>query len=220
MKIRRFLLLERMAVNDIMGGMFGAIGVLAALCERDHTGLAQWVPCVERAQPEPPRRARQAAAGAHPSNSLALLRHLWRAPRTRGSAALGIRVGRKRVPRLMREAGLRGACRPRFICTTHRAARARPAADLVQRHFRAEAPNQLWVADATYIPTKAGFYYLAVVLDVYRRRIVGWAMDSHLRTALMLQALDMALEQRHLTSVIHHSDQGCQGGFNRSSQHL
>ncbi|MGE8452982.1 MAG: IS3 family transposase, partial [Pseudomonadales bacterium] len=70
--------------------------------------------------------------------------------------------------------------------------------------------NQLWVADATYIPTKVGFYYLAVVLDVYSRRIVGWAMDSHLRTALMLQALDMALEQRHPTSVIHHSDQGCQ----------
>lgn len=122
----------------------------------------------------------------------------------------GVRVGRKRVARLMREAGLRGACRPHFICTTHRAARARPAADLVQRHFRAEAPNQLWVADATYIPTKVGFYYLAVVLDVYSRRIVGWAMDSHLRTALMLQALDMALEQRHPTSVIHHSDQGCQ----------
>ncbi|BDB29293.1 hypothetical protein Tamer19_52050 [Cupriavidus sp. TA19] len=76
----------------------------------------------------------------------------------------GIRVGRKRVARLMREAGLRGACRPHFICTTRRAAWARPAADLVQRHFRAEAPNQLWVADATYIPTAAGFFYLTVVL--------------------------------------------------------
>jgi len=122
----------------------------------------------------------------------------------------GIHVGRKRVARLMREAGLRGACRQRFICTTHRAPISRPAPDLVQRHFCADAPNQLWVADATYIPTAAGFYYLAVVLDVYSRRIVGWAMGSHLRTALMLQALDMALAQRHPSAVIHHSDQGCQ----------
>ncbi|WP_369796577.1 IS3 family transposase [Cupriavidus sp. amp6] len=120
----------------------------------------------------------------------------------------GVHVGRKRVARLMREAGLRGACRPRFICTTHRAGRTAP--DLVQRHFYADAPNQLWVADATYIPTAAGFYYLAVVLDVYSRRIVGWAMGSHLRTALMLQALDMALAQRRPSAVIHHSDQGCQ----------
>jgi putative transposase len=78
----------------------------------------------------------------------------------------GIHVGRKRVARLMREAGLRGACRQRFIRTTHRAPQGRPAPDLVQRHFCADAPNQLWVADATYIPTAAGFYYLAVVLDV------------------------------------------------------
>lgn len=74
---------------------------------------------------------------------------------------------------------------------------------------RTVTPNQLWVADATYIPTAAGFYYLAVVLDVSSRRIVGWAMGSHLRTALMLQALDMALAQRHPSAVIHHSDQGC-----------
>jgi len=122
----------------------------------------------------------------------------------------GIHVSRKRVARLMREAGLRGACRVRFICTTRRAQRARPAADLVQRHFCADAPNQLWVADATYIPTAAGFYYLAVVMDVYSRRIVGWAMGSRLRTALMVQALNMALGQRRPGSVIHHSDQGCQ----------
>ena len=122
----------------------------------------------------------------------------------------GIHVARKRVARLMREAGLRGVSRRRWVTTTRRAAWARPAPDLVQRHFQAEAPDRLWVADATYIPTAVGFFYLAVVLDVYSRRIVGWAMDSHLRTALMLQALDMALAQRRPDGVIHHSDQGCQ----------
>lgn len=128
----------------------------------------------------------------------------------RAYCARAIHVGRKRVARLMREAGLGGVCRPRFICTTHRDLRARPAHDLVQRHFCADAPNQLWVADATFVPTASGYYYLAVVLDVYSRRIVGWAMDSHLRTALMVQALDIALAQRRPDAVIHHSDQGCQ----------
>lgn len=122
----------------------------------------------------------------------------------------GIHVARKRVARLMREAGLRGVSRRRWVTTTRRAACARPAPDLVQRHFQAEAPDRLWVADATYFPTAVGFFYLAVVLDVYSRRIVGWAMDSHLRTALMLQALDMALVQRRPDGVIHHSDQGGQ----------
>ena len=110
----------------------------------------------------------------------------------------------------MREMQLRGACRRKFITTTQRDASARPAPDLVNRHFAAEAPNQLWVADATYIPTWAGFMYLAIVLDVYSRRIVGWALENHLRTELMLSALDRAYAQRHPQEVVHHSDQGTQ----------
>ena len=125
-------------------------------------------------------------------------------------AEQGIHVGRKRVARLMRIAGLRGVSRRRWISTTQRQPDARPAPDLVQRHFNADRPDQLWVADATYVPTAVGFLYLAVVLDVFSRRVVGWAMGNHLRTALMLQALDMALAQRHPNGVIHHSDQGCQ----------
>jgi len=120
------------------------------------------------------------------------------------------RVGRKRVARLLVRAGLRGVSRRQWPVTTVRAAAARPAPDLVQRAFTATAPNQLWVADITYIPTAAGFLYLAVVLDVWSRRIVGWAMATHLRTALVLGALDMAVAQRRPTAVIHHSDQGCQ----------
>ena len=87
---------------------------------------------------------------------------------------------------------------------------ARPAPDLVERNFAAAAPNRLWVAAITYIPTWAGFLYLAVVLDTFSRRIVGWAMETHLRTELVLQALNLALWQRRPKEVIHHSDQGSQ----------
>jgi len=122
----------------------------------------------------------------------------------------GERVARKRVARLMREAGRSGASRRPKTFTTQRAEGARPAPDLVQRNFEASGPDQLWVADITYIPTWAGFLYLAVVLDAWSRRIVGWAMENHLRTELVQQALDMALWQRRPIDVIHHSDQGCQ----------
>jgi putative transposase len=122
----------------------------------------------------------------------------------------GIGVSRKRVGRLMREAGLQGAHRRRAPRTTIRNPEARPAPDLVQREFRAEGPNRLWVADITYVPTWEGFLYLAVVLDAFSRRVVGWAMACHLRTELVLDALDMALLRRKPSKVIHHSDQGSQ----------
>jgi putative transposase len=110
----------------------------------------------------------------------------------------------------MRGAGLRGVSRRRTQRTTVRSRDARPAPDLVERSFVAAAPNQLWVADITYIPTWAGFLFLAVVLDAWSRKVVGWAMQTHLRTELVLDALEMAVWQRRPASVIHHSDQGCQ----------
>jgi len=119
-------------------------------------------------------------------------------------------VGHNRVARLMRKAGLVGASRRKGCWTTRRNKDARPAPDLVERKFEADAPDRLWVADITYVPTWAGFLYLAVVLDVFSRRIVGWAMANHLRTELIVGALDMALERRRPEDVIHHSDQGCQ----------
>jgi putative transposase len=122
----------------------------------------------------------------------------------------GIRVGRKRVARLMRAAGLRGATLRKFVITTQSDPHSRQPADLVERRFYAERPNRLWVADATYIPTWSGFLYLAIVLDVYSRKIVGWAMETHLRTELMLAAIDMAITMRRPQAVIHHSDHGCQ----------
>ncbi len=125
-------------------------------------------------------------------------------------AATAVRVGRKRVARLMRLAGLVGVSRRKAPRTTRRVQGESVAPDLVQRHFAAKAPNQLWVADITYVPTKAGFLYLGVVLDVFSRRIVGWAMEPHLRTELVLQALNMALHLRRPKMVIHHSDHGGQ----------
>jgi putative transposase len=124
--------------------------------------------------------------------------------------AANIHVGRKRVARLMKAAGLKGASRRQWRVTTVRDHEARPAPDLVNRNFVAAAPNCVWVADLTYIPTWAGFLYLAVVLDTFSRRIVGWAMAIHLRTELVLEALNMALGQRRPGAVIHHSDQGSQ----------
>lgn len=121
-----------------------------------------------------------------------------------------IPVGRKRVARLMRRACLQGVSRRRWVTTTVRNRDARPAPDLVKRAFTASAPNCLWVADITYVPTWAGFLYLAVVLDAWSRRIVGWSMATHLRTELVLDALNMALGQRRPVDVIHHSDQGTQ----------
>lgn len=96
------------------------------------------------------------------------------------------------------------------MVTTRRDKDARPAPDLVDRNFMATKPNQLWVADITFVPTAAGFLYLAVVLDAWSRKIVGWAMANHLRTTLVLSALEMAVGQRQPRSVIHHSDQGSQ----------
>jgi putative transposase len=110
----------------------------------------------------------------------------------------------------MRTAGIIGVSRRHGIVTTQRDRNARPAPDLVDRNFTADRPNQLWVADITYIPTAAGFLYLAVVLDAFSRRIVGWSMETHLRTELVLTALEMAIGQRKPHNVIHHSDQGSQ----------
>ena len=122
----------------------------------------------------------------------------------------GVRVSRKRIARLMRALGLQGVSRRRGVHTTRRNPEAHPAPDLVDRDFAASGPNRLWVADITYIPTWSGFLYLAVVMDAWSRRIVGWAMRTSLRTELVLEALEMALWQRRPHDVIHHSDHGCQ----------
>ncbi len=140
-------------------------------------------------------------------------RGTYGAPRVQAQLQVaGQSVSRKRVARLMRLAGLAGTQRRRRVRTTVADATAMPAPNLVRRQFQAQAPNQLWVGDLTYIPTDEGWLYLAVLLDVYSRRVVGWAMADHLRTDLALAALEMALHQRRPGSgqLVHHTDRGCQ----------
>ena len=123
----------------------------------------------------------------------------------------GVCISRQRVARLMRQAGIHGISKRRgFTVTTRRDKHQTPASDLVNRRFHANGPNQLWVADMTYVPTWMGFLYLAVVIDVWSRRVVGWAMGERMTADLVLAALNMALEQRKPKGVIHHSDQGSQ----------
>ena len=126
----------------------------------------------------------------------------------------GLRVARCRVRRLMREMGLAGAVRGRAWVTTTQAdpAADRPS-DLVDRRFTATRPNQLWVADFTYVATWRGFVYVAFVIDVFARRIVGWRVSSSLRTDFVLDALDQAIYERcgeDVSDLIHHSDRGSQ----------
>ncbi len=132
----------------------------------------------------------------------------------------GVVVSRKRVQRLMRAAGVSGLTRVKRGRTTIRVPGVRVCEDLVDRAFLASAPDRLWVADMTYLRTWEGWLYLVAVQDVFSRRIVGWAMDSHMRTELVLDALQMALAQRRpAPGLIWHSDQGSQSGLKESSQH-
>ena len=114
------------------------------------------------------------------------------------------------MARLMRRAGVAGVSRRRSVRTTRPDAKHHPASDLVRRNFAVEAANQLWVADITFVPTMAGFLFLAVVLDAWSRRIVGWSFSNDLKTRVVLDALDMALAARRPDGVIHHSDKGSQ----------
>jgi len=140
-------------------------------------------------------------------------RGTYGAPRIHAELRLGlaIHVSRKRVARLMREYGLQGVHRRRRDGLTRRDPAATPAPDLVQRRFAPPGPDQLWVADITQQRTDQGWLYLAVILDAFSRRVVGWSMADHLRTDLVLDALDMAISQRQPPpGLVCHSDHGCQ----------
>jgi transposase InsO family protein len=140
-------------------------------------------------------------------------RGTYGAPRVHAELRLGldVQVSRKRVARLMREHGLQGVHRRRRAGLTRRDPQASPAPDLVERQFMPPGPDRLWVADITQQRTSEGWLYLAVVLDAFSRRVVGWSMASHLRTELVLDALDMAISQRNPSAgLVCHSDHGCQ----------
>jgi putative transposase len=140
-------------------------------------------------------------------------RRVYGAPRIHAELRLahGVWVGRKRVERLMRDAGLSGLVARKRGRTTIRVPGVRVADDLVERRFRPEAPDVLWVADVTYLRTWEGWLYLAAVQDAYSRRIVGWSMADHMRAELVVDALKMAVQRRRpAPGLIHHSDQGGQ----------
>jgi len=123
----------------------------------------------------------------------------------------GVKVGKKRVARLMREVGICGVTRRKKWRTTIRDPEARPAPDLVEREFKAAKADQLWVADITEIPTRSSRLYLAAIIDVWSRKVVGWSMSSNRPATLVIDALEMAVERRgYPHGVIHHSDQGSQ----------
>jgi putative transposase len=150
-------------------------------------------------------------------------RKVYGSPRIHAELRLAhdVCVGRKRVERLMRAAGISGLQLRKRGRTTVSVPGVRVADDLVERQFSPDAPNVLWIADVTYLRTWEGWLYLAAVQDAYSRRIVGWAMADHMRSELVVDALQMAVHRRRpAAGLIHHSDQGSQGGFSWSSQHL
>lgn len=133
----------------------------------------------------------------------------------------GLHIGRYRVRALMREAGLRTSWKRKFVSTTDSRHTLAMAANVLDRQFDVDEPNRAWVSDITYIRTAQGWLYLAVVLDLFSRKVVGWAMSPNMPAGLVMSALTMALQQRRpAPGLVLHSDRGSQGGFNRSSQHL
>jgi putative transposase len=121
----------------------------------------------------------------------------------------GRRVCRHRVARLMREQRLRARARRRFVRTTYSTPGQPTAPNVLDRNFKTEARDRVWAGDVTYLPTREGWLYLAVLLDLYSRRVVGWAMSEHNDEALTLAALRMAIEQRQPEpGLVHHSDRG------------
>ncbi len=184
-----------------------AVATMCRVLQVSASGYYAWL---ER---PPSRRARDDAAITSRIRAIhEMSRGTYGAPRVQAELADvdGLQIGIRRIARLMRNAGIAGVSRRRFCTTTLRDPNAAPAPDLVDRAFRADGPDKLWVADITYIPTWAGFLFLAVVIDVWSRKVVGWSMATHLKTELVLAALEMAVAQRQPRSVIHHSDRGCQ----------
>ena len=184
------------------------VATLCTMLEVARSGYYAW------ARRAPSKRARENARLAmHVRDAHRQSRGTYGSTRVRRELIMGrgFRVGRKRVARLMRELGLRG-CQPRRYRATTDSTHAHPIApNVVARRFTATAPNQLWVTDLTYVRTWEGWLYLAAILDVFSRRVVGWAIADHLRTELVEEALAMALGARRPTQgLVHHSDRGCQ----------
>ena len=183
------------------------VSLLCRVLEVSRSGYYDW-----KDRP-PSKRARQNAELTEKIRQIHdRSRQIYGYPRVHAELrALGVRCSRKRVARLMRRAGLQACQRGRKKRITRRDKHAVPAPDLVRRNFCATAPNRIWTADITYVHTQEGFLYLAFILDIYSRRVVGWSMATHMRTELVVDALEMALWRRKPDAgLIHHTDRGAQ----------
>ena len=165
-----------------------------------------------RRRPENPRARRDRELVPKIRRIHEVSKGVYGSPRVHAElAAEGVRVGRHKVARLMRLARLKGCPKRRFRVTTQRDAAHPVAKNLLKQDFKAKAPNQRWAADITYIPTGQGWLYLAVVMDLYSRRIVGWSMSHWMGRHLVVDALRMAITARRPDGpLIHHSDRGGQ----------
>ena len=175
-----------------------------------------------RSRPESPRKIANRELLVDIRRVHAQHRERYGAPRIHAELrAEGHGVSRKRVARLMRQHGIRARAPRRYrVCTTDSKHSLPVAVNLLDQNFVADRPDQIWLADITYIRTAEGWLYLAVILDLFTRKVVGWAMRDHLRAELTIAALTMAIQRRRpAAGLIHHSDRGSQGGFKRLSQH-
>ncbi len=163
-----------------------------------------------KTRPEPAKKVEDAQLAVEVAAAHKRSRGVYGSPRVhRDLKARGLRIGRKRVERLMRETGLKGRAKRRFVCTTDSNHKLPVAPNLLERHFEADAPNRVWVGDVTYIPTAEGWLYLAVLLDLFSRRVVGWATSANNDRALALTALERALKDRRPPDgLLHHTDRG------------
>jgi len=190
------------------------------LCRTLHVsraGVYAW-----RGRPPAPRARADERLGLEIAAIHAATRQRYGSPRIHAELGeRGCRTGRKRVARLMRVRGLAARRRRRFRVTTQSRHPFPIAPNVLARQFERTGPDQAWVTDITYIPTGEGWLYLAVILDLYSRFAVGWAMNERITDDLTLDALGMALARRRPPQgLLHHSDRGSQGGFNWSSQQL
>ena len=165
-----------------------------------------------RLRPESPKIGQDRRTAVLIAAIQAMVKRVYGTPRMhRELTARGEKIGRRRVARLMKENGLQSRCRRKFRVTTKSNHAHSVAPDRLQRNFTPEGPNQAWVADITYIWTREGWLYLAVVLDLYSRMVVGWKLGERMTRGLVVEALQMAVARRKPSAVlVHHSDRGSQ----------
>jgi len=184
-----------------------AISLLCRVMQVSRSGYYAW-----RSRAPSPRAAQDQVLSETVTEIHKASRGTYGSPRVHAELrARGHRVSRKRIARLMRRTGLAGLTRRRYRCTTDSRHELPVAANLVRRDFDVDAPNRVWVADITYVWTWEGWLYLAAIVDLFSRRVVGWATADHMRTELVLEALARATGERATsTLLVHHSDRGSQ----------